>query len=98
MSTTEHIRTLLQQAFTPQHLEIRDDSAKHAGHAGARTHGGGHYAVTIVSKVFVGKSAVQRHRAVYAALQPMMLAHIHALQIVALTSEEWEFTPQESGR
>lgn len=97
MNTADAIRTLLQQAFAPQHLEIRDDSAKHAGHAGARTHGGGNYAVTIVSNVFAGQSAVQRHRAVYAALQSMM-PNIHAMQITALTPEEWKFTHQEFGR
>lgn len=97
MTTTDAIRTRLQQAFAPHHLEIRDDSAQHAGHVGARTHGGTHYAVTIVSDAFAGKTAVQRHRAVYAALQSLM-PNIHALQIVAMTPEEWALIPQESVR
>lgn len=83
----ERIRAALQAAFQPQALEVVDDSHKHAGHAGARD-GRGHFAVKIVSPAFAGMAPLARHRAVYAALGEMMQTDIHALQIVARTSEE----------
>ncbi len=70
----------------PQRLEILDDSAKHAGHAGAKE--GGHYRLTIVSPRFSGCGTMQRHRLIYEALGPMMRGEIHALSIKALTPEE----------
>ena len=77
----EKLRAALEQAFHPALLEIRDDSAKHAGHAGARE--GGHFHVTIVAAAFEGVSQVQRHRMVYAAAAEMMGRDIHALSIEA---------------
>ena len=77
----------LRQAFGPAALEIIDDSAKHAGHAGAAS-GGGHYNVEIVSSAFAGKSRVARHRMVYDALHTLWPAAIHALAIRAVTPEE----------
>ncbi|MBX3677413.1 MAG: BolA family transcriptional regulator [Rhodocyclaceae bacterium] len=74
-------------ALDPQRLDIADDSAKHAGHAGARE-GGGHYRLTIVSARFAGCGTVQRHRLIYEALGPMMRREIHALSIKALTPDE----------
>jgi BolA protein len=68
-------------------LDIRDDSAKHAGHAGARA-GGGHFAMTIVSAQFAGKRVMERHRMVYDALGALMKNEIHALSIAAKTPEE----------
>lgn len=76
------IRTLLQQAFAPSLLEVRDDSHRHAGHVGARD-GRGHFDVAIVSAAFAGQSPLARHRAVYAALGTMMVTDIHALSIRA---------------
>ena len=73
-------------ALDPQRLEILDDSAKHAGHAGAKE--GGHYRLTIVSPRFSGCGTMQRHRLIYEALGPMMRGEIHALSIKALTPEE----------
>jgi len=81
------IRTRLEQAFQPLALEIIDESAKHAGHAGAAG-GGGHYIVNIVSAAFADKSPIQRHRLVYDALDDMMQREIHALSIQARTPEE----------
>ena len=78
----ERMRARLEAALTPERLEIGDDSAQHVGHAGARD-GRGHYSVAIVSAAFAGKSAVARHRMVYAALGDMMRADIHALAIRA---------------
>jgi BolA protein len=73
-------------ALQPSQLAIRDDSAHHAGHAGAR--GGGHFAIMIVSPRFAGKRNMERHRMVYDALGAMMRSEIHALSIDAKTPEE----------
>ena len=81
------IEAALADAFTPQVLEVVDDSARHAGHAGARD-GRGHFNVDIVSDAFAGLSPIARHRAVYAALGDMMTTDIHALSIRARTPGE----------
>jgi len=81
------IRTRLSKALAPEALEIIDDSEKHAGHAGARD-GGGHFRVTVTSSAFTGKTTLQRHRLVYAALGNAMQKEIHALSIKALSPEE----------
>jgi BolA protein len=71
----------------PEQVEIVDESARHAGHEGAKG-GGGHYILTIVSRKFSGKSALVRHRLVYALLNEMMHKDIHALSVKAYTPEE----------
>lgn len=76
------IRNALQRAFAPTALEVRDDSHRHAGHAGARD-GRGHFDVVIASAAFAGMSPLARHRAVYAALGSLMETDIHALSIHA---------------
>lgn len=81
------IERLLREAFQPVHLVVEDDSAKHAGHAGAAS-GGGHYNVEIVSPAFAGKNRLARHRMVYDALRTLWPAAIHALAIRAVTPEE----------
>jgi len=78
----EVIGDLLEVAFAPSRLEIRDDSHRHAGHVGAQD-GRGHFSVEIVSAAFSGMNALARHRAVYAALDAMMTSDIHALSIKA---------------
>jgi BolA family transcriptional regulator, general stress-responsive regulator len=80
-SRIERLRAALEAALNPVRLEIRDDSAKHAGHAGARE--GGHFHVTIASAAFQGVAAVERHRMVYAAAAELMGRDIHALSIDA---------------
>ncbi|MES0873632.1 BolA family protein [Sinimarinibacterium thermocellulolyticum] len=87
MNRVERIRATLQQAFTPDHLAVHDDSHRHAGHAGAAS-GKGHFRVEIVSAAFAGLRPLQRHRAVYAALDALMQTDIHALSISAHTPEE----------
>lgn len=82
------IEQRLQVALTPEDLQIVDDSAAHAGHAGARG-GGGHFNVLIVAKAFTGKTPLQRHRLVYEALHDLMQQEIHALSIKALAPEEF---------
>jgi BolA protein len=77
----------LRAALAPEHLEIIDDSAAHAGHTGARD-GGGHFNILIVSPAFAGKSRLQRHRLVYQAVQDLMPKDIHALSIKALDPAE----------
>jgi BolA protein len=81
------IRSRLNAALAPDALDIEDESHRHAGHAGARD-GRGHFRVYIVSTAFVGKSALARHRAIYAALGDLMQSDIHALAIDARTPEE----------
>jgi BolA family transcriptional regulator, general stress-responsive regulator len=83
----DRISSALESAFTPCTVEVRDDSAAHAGHPGARD-GRGHFAVTVVSDAFDGKPQLQRHRMVYAVLDDMLKSDIHALQIRALTTKE----------
>ncbi|MBU6378809.1 MAG: BolA family transcriptional regulator [Gammaproteobacteria bacterium] len=81
MSRSEAIRQCLQAALDPDLLEIRDDSALHAGHAGARE--GGHFHVVISSARFVGLAPLARHRLVYAALGNLPERGVHALSIDA---------------
>jgi BolA protein len=73
------IEERLQAALAPERIEITDDSAAHAGHAGARE--GGHFTLQIVSTAFIGKTLIQRHRLVYAAVADLMRREIHALSI-----------------
>jgi len=77
------MRELLETAFSPRSLQIVDDSWKHAGHAGAAKHGGGHYSVDIVAEAFAGKNRLQCHRLVMQVLRPMFSHDIHALSISA---------------
>ena len=84
--TAGEIRTALEQALTPLSIEVVDDSALHAGHAGARE--GGHYRVTLVAAAFAGRAQLERHRMVYSAVAPLMGHGIHALSIVAHAPNE----------
>ena len=79
--TVERLREHLA-ALQPQSLAIRDDSHRHAGHAGARN-GGGHYHVDIVAEAFTGQNTLARHRLVMAAAGELMQGAIHALSISA---------------
>jgi BolA protein len=83
----EMIRERLTNALQPAELEIIDESAKHAGHAGAAS-GGGHFIVNITAAAFNDKTLIQRHRLVYDAVDDMMQREIHALSIQAKTPEE----------
>lgn len=79
--TAGEIRAALEQAFVPQSIEVLDDSARHAGHAGARE--GDHYRVALVASAFAGRTQLERHRMVYATVAPLMGQGIHALSIIA---------------
>ena len=87
-NVAQRMELLLVEHFSPRLLSIMDDSAKHAGHSGARAGGESHFTVTIVSEKFVGQNAVARHRAVYAALKPLIDEGLHALAIQAKTPDE----------
>lgn len=83
--------TIIQQrltALSPIRLEVIDDSARHAGHAGAQG-GGGHYRLLIVSDAFAELARLARHRLVHAALDDLVPIRIHALSIQALTPAEY---------
>ncbi len=87
MTTPERIESTLRQALSATEVQVIDESALHAGHAGAAA-GGGHYRVTVVSPLFTGKSSVQRHRLVYAALADDLQRTIHALALTTLAPHE----------
>ena len=87
------IESRLNAALAPvTSISVSDDSAQHAGHAGASA--GGHYSVTIVAVAFAGKARVARHRMVYDALAAAMQRGIHALAITAYTPEEFALLPR----
>ncbi len=88
LTLPERMRALLESAFTPCELRIHDDSAQHAGHAGAAE--GGHYQLWIRSPHFNELAPLARHRAVYAALAPLMGNGIHALSLQTLAPGEAE--------
>jgi BolA protein len=84
----ERIRTLLRETFAPTELSVRDDSALHAGHAGATGGGETHYSVTMVSPAFGGQTRVARSRAVHAALAGEFASGLHALALTLRSPEE----------
>jgi BolA protein len=78
----------LMAALAPSRLDLTDESALHAGHAGARSEGESHFRMLIVAAAFAGKSRLERQRMVFAALGDLMQSEIHALSITALTPDE----------
>ncbi len=84
----ETIREKLQARFAPSELEVIDDSAKHAGHSGARTGGESHFTVKIKSRAFEGASRVERQRQIHVVLAQELAGPVHALSIVAGTPED----------
>ncbi|MGA3156688.1 MAG: BolA family protein [Steroidobacteraceae bacterium] len=80
------IRRLLQERLQPTELNLLDESARHAGHAGAAS--GGHFRLRVVSKAFSGLPLVQRHRLVHDALAPLFGSDIHALALETLAPDE----------
>jgi BolA protein len=87
MTVADEIRKRLG-ALAPARLELRDESAQHAGHAGAAPGGNTHWKLTIVSAVFSGSTTVARHRMIYQALGDLMQNPIHALSITARAPDE----------
>jgi len=84
----DRITAVLTQQFSPALLRVNDDSAKHAGHAGAAPGGQTHYSVLLVSDAFRGRSRVDRQRSVYAALHAEFAGGLHALALTLRTPEE----------
>ena len=83
MATREIISNKLQEAFTPESLQVVDESHLHEGHAGHRPSGETHFRVYIVSSAFKGKSRVERHRMVNETLAAELKGGVHALAIHA---------------
>ncbi len=79
----DRIRDTLERNFSPATLEVSDDSARHAGHAGASPGGETHFIVTIKAEAFAGLSRIEMHRAVNAALRDEFDSGLHALNIKA---------------
>ncbi len=87
MSRFDQLKNRLTNALQPVACELQDDSAAHAGHAGAAS-GGSHYNLKIISHQFEGLNRISRHRLVYDAIGDMMHTDVHALAIVALAPSE----------
>ena len=86
MNTQERIRQKLQEAFTPSHLDVLDESAGHRSGRGAETH----FRVLIVSPDFIGKPRIARHRAVNSELREELARGVHALAMSTYTPDEWQ--------
>lgn len=88
MQVTQAIESKLRTAFTPERLDIVNESDRHSGHAGSPGTGESHFRVTIVSEKFTGLNRVERHRLVNAALANELAGPVHALAIKALAPGE----------
>ena len=91
MGTADTIADKLNTAFAPEDLRIVDESAQHQGHAGHRPGGESHFRIYIVAQAFKGKSRLERHRLINAALAAELRGGVHALAIHA--SAPGEQTP-----
>jgi BolA protein len=89
-AVTEKLERKLTDAFAPARLTVDDDSARHAGHAGAGQGGESHFNVVIESAAFEGVSRVQRQRMVYRAVAEELAGPVHALSVKALAPGEAE--------
>ena len=87
-SRTERIRTCLTTGFDPVKLEIKDDSARHAGHSGAAPGGETHYQVVMTAAKFEGMNRVARSRAVHEALKQEFSSGLHALNLTLRAPDE----------
>jgi BolA family transcriptional regulator, general stress-responsive regulator len=88
MDTRQTMELRLREKLAPTLLEIADESHKHVGHAGASA--GGHFSCVIVAAAFRGRSALERHRAVYDALGDLLQRGVHALALETFDPEEWQ--------
>jgi BolA protein len=87
-AVAESMRNKLHEALAPVRLDIVDDSARHAGHAGAGQGGESHFNVTIECAAFAGVGRLQRQRMVYGALAEELAGPVHALSVKALAPGE----------
>ena len=83
MNTKGSITNRLREAFSPESLEVSDESHLHEGHAGHRPGGETHFRVYIVSAAFEGKSRIERHRMINSTLAAELAGGMHALAIKA---------------
>jgi len=91
MSVADTIRRKLTDSFAPAELIVSDESARHAGHSGARPGGETHFDVRIVAAAFEGLSRIERQRRVYAVLADELKSPVHALSLATLTpAEVWQ--------
>lgn len=88
MATKDVIIAKLTAAFTPESLDVLDESDRHKGHAGHRPGGETHFRVYIVAKAFAGKTRIARHRMINAALDAELKGGVHALAIHAAAPGE----------
>ncbi len=88
MTTKDNITQKLRKAFSPESLDVVDESHLHEGHAGHRPGGETHFRVHIVSNAFEGKSRIERHRMVNELLAPELSGSVHALAIKAQSPGE----------
>lgn len=95
MTTIDRLRARLTENFNPIRLDIVDESARHADHAGSRPGGETHFRVTIVSAAFTGQNRVARQRAVYAVLADELAGQVHALSLTVLTPAESIIQPKD---
>ncbi|HVI52962.1 MAG TPA: BolA family protein [Candidatus Sulfotelmatobacter sp.] len=88
MTVRDTMERKLTEGLSPSHLEIIDDSHRHAGHAGSRPDGESHFTVQIVSAAFEGKGRVARQQMVYGILAEELRERVHALSLTTLTPGE----------
>jgi stress-induced morphogen len=88
MRVEQSIREKLGGAFIQAVIEVVNDSHRHAGHGSSPQTGESHFSVVVVSPAFAGKSRLERHRMVNAALAEELAGPVHALAVTALTPEE----------
>lgn len=86
--TAKHIKSALEAAFPDAYIALQDESALHAGHAGAPKGGESHFAAAVVWEGFEGMTRVARHRAVNEAVDKEFSGRLHALRIKAMTPQE----------
>jgi BolA protein len=86
----DELRQRLEANLRPTHLELHNDSARHAAHVAVGKHGGAHFQIVVVSPIFTNESLVNRHRMVYGAVGDLMDSRIHALSMKTLAPEEWQ--------
>ncbi len=88
MSVRDTITNKLNEAFSPESLEVIDESRLHVGHAGHRPGGETHFRVHIVSQAFEGKSRIDRHRMINQVLAEDLAYGVHALALSAQAPDE----------
>jgi stress-induced morphogen len=88
MHVEDMIKEKLREAFAPTELQVVNDSHRHAGHSSSPGTGQSHFSVLVVTPAFAGKSRLERHRMVNAALAEELAGLVHALAITALAPEE----------